>query len=306
MHIDNPLDPMNLRRLIIAVVWVVSTAAPAQDQSSVAPAGELINAVVANELRDRVQQRKWMYVIEKREGNQSLTEEQVETKNGPLYRVLAVDGIPLTPGQRQQDNVRIRRLLHDTSQQSKLKQQYDHDEQKLETLMQVMPKAFLYDYDGVDGNVVRLKFRPDPSYKPPNYEARVVHSLAGTVLIDSQEKRLAKLSGQLVDRVQFGYGLFGHIDNGGTIEIGRVQVGPLQWKTALLNIQLSGRLIFFKTISKQQYEVRSNFRAVPGDLSLSEANELLVSPILHAPSPEIRHGDPATTSLNLPQEFLPE
>src|SRR5271157_278734 len=266
---------MNLRRLIIAAV-LVSTAALAQDHSSAAPAGELINAVIANELRDRVQQRKWMYTIEKREGNQSLTEEQVETKTGPLYRVLALDGIPLTSDQRQQDEARIHRLLHDTSQQSKLKQQYDDDEQKLETLMRVMPEAFLYDYDGVDGSLVRLKFRPDPSYKPPNYEARVVHSLAGTVLIDS---------GQLVDRVQFGYGVLGHIDNGGTIEIGRVQVGPLQWKTALLNIQLSGRLIFFKTISKQQYETRSDFRAVPDDLSLSEANELLVSPVLHVPSP---------------------
>ena len=301
MRVDNPLDPMNSRCLIIAVVWVISAAALAQDHSSAAPAGELINAVVANELRDRVQQRKWMYTIEKREGNQSLTEEQVETKNGPVYRVIASDGIPLTPDQRQQDNVRLGRLLHDTSQQSKLKQQYDDDEQKLETLMRVMPEAFLYNYDGVDGNFVRLKFRPDPSYKPPNYEARVVHSLAGTVLIDWHQQRLAKLSGQLVDRVQFGYGLFGHIDSGGTIEIGRVQVGPLQWKTALLNIQLSGRLIFFKTISKQQYETRSDFRAVPDDLSLSEANELLVSPVLHAPSPEIRHGDPATTSLHLPQ-----
>ena len=95
-----------------------------------------------------------------------------------------------------------------------------------------------------------------------------------------------------------------HIDNGGTIEIGRVQVGPSQ-KTALLNIQLSGRMILFRTISKQQYETRSNFRAVPGDLSLVEANELLVSPILHAPGPEVRNSDPATTSVNLPQEFLP-
>ncbi len=307
MRIDKSLqNPMNLRRLIIAVVWVISAAALAQDHSSAAPAGELINAVVANELRDRVQQRKWMYTIEKREGNQSLTEEQVETKNGPVYRVLALGGIPLTSDQRQQDNARIGRLLHDTSQQSKLKQQYDDDEQKLETLMRVMPEAFLYDYDGVDGSFVRLKFRPDPSYKPPNYEARVVHSLAGTVLIDLQQQRLSKLSGQLVDRVQFGYGVLGHIDKGGTIEIGRVQVGLLQWKTALLNIQLSGRLIFFKTISKQQYETRSKFRAVPDDLSLSEANELLVSPILHPPSPEIRHSEATTTSLNLPQEFLPE
>jgi hypothetical protein len=303
MRLDNLLGPMNLCRLIIAVVLVVATAAPAQDRSSVvpvAPAGELINAVVANELRDRVQQLKWMYVIEKREGAQSLREEQVETRNGPLYRVLTMDGIALTPLQRQQDNARIQRLLHDTSQQSKLKQQYEDDEQKLEKLMRVMPQAFLYDYDGVDGTFVRLKFRPDPSYNPPDYEARVLHSLAGTVLIDSQQKRLAKLSGQLINGVNFGFGILGHIDNGGTIEVGRVQVGPSQWKTALLNIQLSGRLIFFKTINKQQYEVRSNFRAVPGDLSLSDANELLVSPIFHPPGPEIRHGDAATTSFNLP------
>jgi len=273
---------MNLRRLMIAVVLVVSTAAPAQDQRSVLPAGELINAVVANELRDRVQQLKWMYVIEKREGNKSFTEEQVETKNGPVYRVLAMDGKPLTPDQRQQDNARIQRLLHDTGQQSKLKQQYDGDEQKLEKLMRLMPQAFLYDYDGVDGNFVRLKFLPNPSYNPPDYEARVLHSLAGTVLIDAQQKRLAKLSGQLINGVNFGFGILGHIDNGGTIDVGRVQVGPSQWKTALLNIQLTGRMILFKTISKQQYEVRSNFRAVPGDLSLSDANELLVSPILRS------------------------
>ncbi len=229
---------MNLRRLIIGSVLVVSTAALAQVQSSVVPAGDLIHAVVANELRDRVQQRKSMYVIEKRVGRQSLREEQVETTHGPLYRVLAIDGMGLTPDQRQQDNARIARLLHYTSQQSKLKQQFDDDEQKLETLMRVMPQAFLYDYDGVDGNMLRLKlkFRPDPSYIPPNYESRVVHSLAGTVLIDWQQQRLANLSAQLVNRVDFGYGILGHIDNGGIIEIGRVQVGPSHWKTALINI----------------------------------------------------------------------
>ena len=300
---------MHLRRLIIAAVLVVSTAATPQDQSSVLPVvppGELINAVVANELRDREQLRKWMYVIEKREAKQSLTEEQVETKNGPVCRVLAMDGIPLTPDQRQQDNARIQRLLHDTGQQSKLKQQYDGDEQKLEKLMRLMPQAFLYDYDGVDGNFARLKFRPDPSYNPPDYEARVLHSLAGTVLVDSQKKRLAKLSGQLINGVNFGFGILGHIDNGGTIEIGRVQVGPLQWKTSLLNIQLSGRMILFKTISKQQYEVRSNVRAVPGDLTLSQANELLLSQVFHAPDGEIRHSDPATASANSPREFRPE
>ena len=306
MHIDILLNPMNLRRLTIALVLVICIAAPARDQSSPPPAAELINEVVANELADRVQQRKWMYLIDKREGKQTLTEEQVDTKDGPFYRLLAIDGTPLNPDQRQQDNARMDRLLHDPSQQLKFKRGHDEDEQTLEKLMRLMPEAFLYDYAGVEGNLLRLKFRPSSNYSPPTYEARVVHSLAGTILIDSQQRRLAKLSGQLINRVEFGYGLLGHIDNGGTIEIGRVQVGPSQWKTALINIQLSGRLVFFKTISKQEYETRSDFRAVPGDLSLSEASQLLVSPIVRVPGPESRRSDHEATPVYLQQEFRPE
>ena len=266
---------MNLRRLTVAILLALGIAAPSQDRSFPLPAAQLVDRVVANELTDREQQRKWRYVVGKREGRQTLTEEQVETKDGPIYRLVAIDGTPLKPDRRQQDDARLDRLLHDPSQQVKLKREHDEDEQELEKLMRLLPRAFLYDYDGFEGDLVRLTFRPNSNYDPPTYEARVAHGLAGTILIDSQQKRLARLSGRLVDRVEFGYGLLGRIDGGGTIEIGRVEVGPAQWKTVLINIQLSGRLVFFKTIGKQQYETRSDFREVPGDLSLLQASRLL-------------------------------
>jgi len=275
IRIDTLLHAMS--RLEIALLLAVSCATPAPAQSSPPLAGELVDVVVANELADRVERRKWMYVIEKQDGKQTLTEEQVETKDGPLYRLLAIDGRPLDPGQRQQDDARIDRLLHDPGEQLKVKRAHDEDEQKLETLMHLMPGAFLYDYDGAEGNLIRVKFRPNPNYYPSTYEARVVHALAGTILIDSQQKRLVKLSGQLTGSVEFGYGFLGRIDNGGTVEIGRVEVGPLQWKTALIAIQLSGRLVLFKTISKHEFETRSDFRAVPDDVSLLQANQLTVS-----------------------------
>lgn len=225
-----------------------------------------------------------MFMIQKREGQHTLTEEQVESKDGPLYRLLAIDGRPLNPNQRLQDAARLDRLLHDRNQQLKLKRGYDEDEQRLEKLMRLMPDAFVYNYDGIDGNLVRLRFRPSADYDPPTYEARVMRSLAGTILVDSQQKRLAKVSAQLINRVEFGYGLLGHID-GGTVDFRRIQVGPLQWRTAVINVQLTGRLLLFKTISTQHYEIRSNFRVVPGDLSLSDANELLVSAIVRVPAP---------------------
>jgi hypothetical protein len=260
----------------------VSVARQNLDRTYTPTAGELVVAVVANELADREQLRKWIWMIEKRVGKETLTEEQVETRDGPLYRLLAIDGAALNPGQRQQDDARLGRLLKDPSLLLKLKQAQDDDELKLQKLLSIMPHAFLYDYDGVEDNLIRVKFRPNPDYTPPTYEARVIHSLAGTILIDSDHNRLTKVVGQLVNRVEFGYGLLGRIDSG-TMEFGRVEVGPQQWKTAFINIHFSGRVAIFKTISKDQYERRSDFRLVASDLSLSDAKALLGSRVFPTP-----------------------
>ena len=262
--------------------WTVSVAGHDPDRSYTPTAGELVGAVVANELMDREKQRKWICMIEKRAGRQTLTEVQIETKDGPLYRVLAIDGTALNPDQRQQDDARIGRLMKDPRSLLKLKQAQAEDEIKLEKLMSLMPEAFVYDYDGVEENFLRVKFRPNPDYSPPTYEARVIHSLAGTILIDSEQKRLTKVAGHLTNRVEFGYGLLGRIDSG-TVELGRVAVGPQQWKTAFINIHFSGRVAIFKTISKEQYERRSDYHAVSSDLSLSDAKDLLISRILPPP-----------------------
>jgi hypothetical protein len=260
----------------------MSVASRAPERSYEPTAGELVVAVVANEISDREKLRKWLCLIEKRAGKQTLTQLQVETKEGPLYRLLAIDGAALNLEQRRQDDARIGRLLKDPRQLQKLKQAQDEDEIKLEKLIGLLPAAFIYDYDGVEDNLLRVRFRPNPDYTPPTYEARVVHSLAGTILIDPEHKRLARVSGQLMNRVDFGYGLLGRIDSG-TVELGRVPVGPQEWKTAFINIHFTGRLAIFKTISKEQYERRSDFRVVSSDLSLSDAKELLGSSILPRP-----------------------
>ena len=77
-----------------------------------------------------------------------------------------IHGTPLNADQRQQDDARVDRYLHDPNQQLKSKRAHDEDEQKLEKLMRVMQDAFLYDYDGVAGSLVRVKFRPNSNYNP--------------------------------------------------------------------------------------------------------------------------------------------
>ena len=249
------------------------------DRNYTLTAGELVGAVVVNELTDREQLRKWICTIERRAGKQTFTELQVETKDGPLFRLLAIDGVELSSEQRNQDDARIARLIKDPRPLQKLQQAQEEDEIKLQRLMTLMPQAFVYDYDGVEANLVRIKFRPNPVYVPPTYEARVIHSLAGTILIDSQHKRLARVVGQLTNRVDFGFGLLGRIDSG-TVEIARMEVGPQLWKTAFISIHFSGWLALFKTINKDQYERRSGFHTVSAGLSLPDANALLISRVL--------------------------
>jgi hypothetical protein len=260
---------------VARTAWTFSAGGESEG-SDTPTAGKLVGAVVANELTDREQLLKWICVIEKRAGNETLTEEQVETRDGPLYRLLAIDGAALSSDQRQKDDARIGRLMKDPSPLQKLKQAQSEDEVKLQKLLILMPNAFLYDYDGVEENLVRVKFRPNPDYSPSSYAERVIHNLAGTILIDAKRKRMTKIAGQLVNRVEFGYGLLGRIDSG-TVELGRVEVGPLQWKTAFINIHFSGRVALFKTLSKDQYERRSDFRAVASDLSLADGKDLLAS-----------------------------
>jgi|GraSoiStandDraft_32_1057276.scaffolds.fasta_scaffold267329_1 hypothetical protein len=260
----------------------VSIAGHDPEQAYTPTAGELVRAVVANELADREKLRKWICMVEKRAGKQTLTEVQVETKEGPLFRLLAIDGTALNSDQRQKDDARIGKLMKDPRPLLKLKQAEDEDELKLQKLLSLMPQAFVFDDDGMDGNLLRVKFRPNLDYSPPTYEARVIHSLAGTILINSKQTRLARVSGQLINQVTFGFGLLGRIDSG-TLEFERVEVGPQQWKTAFINIHFSGRAVIFKTVNKDQYERRSDFRAVSSDLSLSDARDLLITRTLPLP-----------------------
>ena len=218
-----------------------------------------------------------MYRVSKVVEQQTLTQLEVETKDGPVHRLLAINDTALDSAQRAQETVRLEHLISDPSQQLAVKKQYDADERRVENLLRLLPSAFLFQYDGWDGSYLRLNFRPDPAFVPTTQESKALRSMAGTILVDPQQKRLARLSGHLVENVDFGFGILGRIAKGGTFEIERTQVSSSHWKTDLINIHVNGRMLLFKTISKQQHETRSAFEPVSNDLDLRQAEEFLQS-----------------------------
>ncbi|HEY0794702.1 MAG TPA: hypothetical protein VGD64_02865 [Acidisarcina sp.] len=244
------------------------------------PAQSLARDVFYNEVQDRGQDSFWEYRIDRKTGPTSIVAEQIETKHGPIHRLLLKDNMPLTPVQEREENARLDQLLQSASDQARVQQQYEQDEARLQRLMKLMPDAFLFEYDGPQdaiaaGDFLRLKFTPNPYFKPPTFEARIFHSLTGTLMISRREKRMLHFQGQIMERVDFGWGLLGHVEKGGTFEIERRPVNGTHWKTELVDVNIEGKVVLFKTVSQHQHEVRSGFKPVPLDITLAQARAIL-------------------------------
>jgi hypothetical protein len=245
-------------------------------QSPTQSAHDLVKDVVYNELQERRQISLWQYRVEKRVFSQSLLQQEVETVDGPVDRVFARNGKPLEPAARKKETDRLNNLLRNPGEQARMKQDHDAEEQRVQRLIAAMPGAFLYEYDGAaDEGSVRLSFRPNPAYNPPTYEARVYHALSGEVWIQPQFRRLLRIDAHIVSEIDFGFGILGRIEKGGTFQIRREQVSENRWKTSLVDVHVSGHIIFFKNISKDQHEVRTAFQPMSPHTSVQDAVTLL-------------------------------
>jgi hypothetical protein len=234
-------------------------------------ASELIVDACHNELNQRGHIALWSSRVERRTAGHVYLEKEIETVDGPVHKLLAVDGHEPSPSEQQQDDDKLRDLMQDPKARLVLKKKRDEDDKKFGDLLQAMPTAFLFDDQGKQGENEKLAFRPNPEYIPTTYEEMTLHELSGVVLIDLREKRLSQISGTLDRQVDFGYGLIGHLNKGGTIELNRILVSPGIWKTSSSRIDLNGRFVLFKTIDKKLDETHTAFTPMPSKTTIQQA-----------------------------------
>jgi hypothetical protein len=290
----------------LAVFAFALALQPAWSAEPVESPQQLIKDVVFNELNDHEHHSFFEYVDTKRTGQQTIVKAEVETKGGRVHRLLAENGKPLSPEEQEEESRRLVALIHDPSQQQKLLRDYRGDEDRIARIVGLMPNGFIYHYDGVEGDDIRLKYEPNPSFKPPTYEAKVFHGMAGTVWINAREKRLSRLTGWLVSNVDFGYGLLGRLDKGGTFNMERFEATPGNWKTRVLEVHITGYVILLKSISKDQMEVRSDFHQVSANLTLEQAESLLNQPLAanEIRDPKLKTANPDTSQADVRRTFV--
>jgi len=266
------------------ILLLVSRTASAQSPSTahLSPA-DLVKAVIRSELNTSdVTEIRWKYLLVKEVDGEQETREVVETKAGSLDRLIAIAGRPLSAGQQRDETERILRLSHNPEEQRKLEQTRRKDAQQCNAFLQMVPDAFLFDYAGESGDLIKLIFKSNPAFRPPSREGKVLHEMAGEIWVDAKQQRLVSIKGQLANEVKFAGGLLGHLEKGGQFTVKRTEVAPAHWEVTEMAVNMRGKALLFKTISVQQKELHQNFERVPDNLTMADAAALLLKQALIA------------------------
>jgi len=152
-------------------------------------------------------------------------------------------------------------------------------------IIRALPDAFQYEQDGTETGtpetggqgkqLVRLKFTPNPSYSPPSHVEQVLSGMQGTLLIDAEAQRIARIDGRLFRGVSFGWGLVGHLDRGSTFQVQQADVGGGSWELTEMRLNITGKILLLKSLTMISDEVFSDFQRVPDDETFAQGVELL-------------------------------
>src|ERR1700682_4139970 len=261
----------------LAIILLGVPASPQSVPRSRVSANDLARRVITNELKFQDDHTNWMYRLEKEQDGKKQVKEIIETKEGSLSRLLSINDRPLTAKQQEEEDQRMRELMTSRSAQQKLRRTLDAETLQGRRVFKMLPHAFVFNYAGGDGNLVKLSFRPNPSFHPPSLEARVFHDMEGEMWVDCKQERLAGFNGHLTQTVKFGFGLLGHLDKGGHFEVTQAEVVPGHWDMTTLSLQMTGKALLFASIGVQKRENHRDFHHVSDDLTLTEAASLLKS-----------------------------
>jgi hypothetical protein len=250
----------------------------AQEVVRSTPAGQLVAEVVKNELSAHGEGR-FMYRDQRTSPEGEKTKELVETDAGVVARLIAINGQPLTPQQRAEEEARLQDLSQHPERQRQRQREQQQDDEQVRKLFAELPKAFHYQYEGTDegksGELIRLGFTADTQYQPSSRETSVFKAMSGKLWVAIPDYRLARIEATLFRDVTFGWGLFGRLDKGGHFFVEQSKIGPQRWETTYMNLQFTGKILLFKTLNLCQVDRLSDFHAVPGGLTLTQGIELL-------------------------------
>jgi hypothetical protein len=283
-----------ISRIVVALSAVVllagrcASSLPAAAQAPTVPdaAVDLVRAAVAKEVAAaNDSSAKYMFRACKKTPQGSQNRIYVETREAIAGMTTAYNDKPLTPEQMQGEQGRLAGLVGNPELLQRKQRQEKEEAEHTLRIVRALPDAFLYEYDGSETGtaklgsegkrLVRLKFRPNPAYRPPSRVEDVLVGMQGYLLIDPAAQRIARIDGTLFRDVTFGWGILGHLNRGGHFVVQQQDVGDGSWEISCMRLEFTGKILLFKSFAIKSEEEFSGFRRVPSGITFAEGVKML-------------------------------
>jgi len=223
--------------------------------------------------------RPLRYLVHKVDTHHDTTKAIIETADGDVARLVAVDGKPLSAEADRAELERLDTLAAHPDMQQRRRKSEQKDAARVSHLLSLLPEAFLYRFDGTvpcsSGQCVRLSFTPNPRFTPPDLESDMLRGIAGEMWVDPTQERLARLDGHFITDVDFGFGIIGKLNKGGKFFLELTDIGGHDWELTRLALHVNGRALLVKSLNFQVDEETSRFAPVPPGLKYRDAIEIL-------------------------------
>lgn len=249
-------------RLALPLLGTLLSPLPTRSQSQTPdPALEVIRAAVKAELAASDNDHSaWTYRDHDVQPERDTVAEIIETPKGDLRRLLVLNGHKLTGNEEAAELARMHAFVNNPAEQEKKRKDGSHDDAQARELLTMLPVAFTWKLIGQNPEEITLSFRPNPAFKPPDMQARVLGGMAGEVVVARNSDRIRTLRGTLIDDVRIGFGLLGKLDRGGSFDVERREVAPGHWQITETHVHIGGHALLFKSIGTQEDETKTDFR----------------------------------------------
>ena len=212
------------------------------------------------------------------------TREVIESKDGPVARLIERSGKPLTKAQDEAERSRLQQMLNAPDEFAKHMRNELSGKKTAADLLGLMPQSMIYSYAAGQPQrsgraqptpEVVLDFRPDAAWKPPTLAADALTGLEGRIWINPNTGVVSRMDARVVRGVNFGWGMLAHVYPGGTITFQQTGLPGNRFIVSHFVEDLTLRAMLVKTFKVHGETTASNFTAV-STMSYQQAIQTLL------------------------------
>lgn len=266
------------RRVGVALCWMVLFSAPTifGQQLSVQ---QIIDKSVAVNQADFKAAVHFNWIETDRTGRSSKTSRVMMIEGTPYYRLIAVNGKPLSPAQeaqqaKKEQQVIAQRRSESPEERQKRIETFEKERRRDNALIEQITKGFNFNLVGlrkVRGySVYVLKATPRPGYQPPSMETQVLTGMHGELWIEETTFHWVKVTAQVIHPVSIE-GFLAEVEPGTEFELENRPVGDgSTWEAAHFAMKSNARIFHLFPRESEEDETYTDYQPISASAEKSE------------------------------------